>query len=147
MAQLLADRRDIDFVIWEQFNGEELLNHELFSEYSRKTCELMLTEARKLAINEVLPTMVDGDRQGVHLENGIVKVPESYHRVYQLMKEGEWGNLMVSEEMGGQGAPPHAGLATIEYFMAANWSLYSYLSMGNGAAEMIQLYGTEEQKT
>ncbi len=147
MAQLLADRRDIDFVIWEQFNGEAMLNHDLFSEYSRKTCELMLTEARKLAINEVLPTMVDGDRQGVHLENGIVKVPESYHRVYQLMKEGEWGNLMVSEEMGGQGAPPHVGLATIEYFMAANWSLYSYLSMGNGAAEMIQLYGTEEQKT
>jgi len=146
MAQILADRRDIDFVIWEPFNGEELLNHDLFSEYSRKTCELMLTEARKLAITEVLPTMVDGDRQGVHLENGIVKVPESYHRVYQLMTEGAWGNLMVSEEMGGQGAPPHVGLATIEYFMAANWSLYSYLSMGNGAAEMIQLYGTEEQK-
>ncbi|RJP83423.1 MAG: acyl-CoA dehydrogenase [Desulfobacteraceae bacterium] len=146
MAQILADRRDIDFVIWEQFNGEELLKHKALSGYNRKTCELMLTEARKLAINEVYPTMTDGDREGVHLENGVVKVPASYHRVFQLMKEGEWGNLMVSEEMGGQAAPPHIGLSTAEYFMAANWSLYSYLSMGNAAAEMIQLYGTAEQK-
>jgi alkylation response protein AidB-like acyl-CoA dehydrogenase len=146
MAQVLADRRDIDFVIWEQLNGEKLLNHEMFSSYNRKTCDLMLTEARRLAINEVLPTLVDGDREGVHLENGVVKVPKSYHRVYNLLKDGEWGNLMVSEEMGGQGAPPHVGLSTAEYFMAANWSLYSYLSMGNGAAEMIELYGTEEQK-
>jgi len=31
--------------------------------------------------------------------------------------------------------------------MAANWPLYSYASMGSGTARMIQLYGTEPQKS
>jgi alkylation response protein AidB-like acyl-CoA dehydrogenase len=36
--------------------------------------------------------------------------------------------------------------AVAEYFMGASWALFSYAAMGNGTAEMIQLYGTEEQK-
>jgi hypothetical protein len=51
MAQLIADRRDIDFVIWEQLNGEELLKYDVYSDFNKKTCDMILTEARKLAIN------------------------------------------------------------------------------------------------
>ncbi|MFO7965265.1 MAG: acyl-CoA dehydrogenase [Desulfobacterales bacterium] len=146
MAQVLADRRDIDFVIWEQMKGEEFLNNGHYEEFNRKVCDMMITEARKIAINEVYPTMKDGDQFGVRLENGNVYVPESYHRPYEILKEGEWGNLTVPEVMGGQGAPAFIGDAVSEYFMAANWSLYGYLTMGNGTAHMIQLYGTPEQK-
>lgn len=146
MAQLLADRRDIDFVIWEQMNGEEILNNGHYEGFNRKVCDMMITEARKLAINEVYPTMQDGDRLGVQLDSGTVRVPESYHRPFEILKEGEWGNLTVPEVMGGQGAPAFIGDAVSEYFIAANWSLYSYLTMGNGTAHMIQLYGTPEQK-
>lgn len=48
--------------------------------------------------------------------------------------------------MGGQGAPGLVSAATAEYFMGANWALFSYASMGNGTADMIHKYGTEEQK-
>jgi alkylation response protein AidB-like acyl-CoA dehydrogenase len=48
--------------------------------------------------------------------------------------------------MGGQGAPTFLGAAAAEYFLAANWPLYCYATMGNGTANMIQLYGTPEQK-
>ncbi len=37
--------------------------------------------------------MKDGDEQGVNLENGTVKVPESFHRVFDLVLEGDWQNL------------------------------------------------------
>ena len=146
MAQLLADRRDIDFVIWEQMNGEKIVNNGKYNGFNRKTCEMMITEGRKLAINVVHPTMQDGDRIGVHLDNSEVRLPESYRKPYEILKEGEWGNLTVPEVMGGQGAPTFVGDAVSEYFMAANWSLYTYATMGNGTAHMIQLYGTEEQK-
>ncbi|MCK4942303.1 MAG: acyl-CoA dehydrogenase family protein, partial [Candidatus Aminicenantes bacterium] len=33
-----------------------------------------------------------------------------------------------------------------EYFLAANWSLYCYATMGNGTALIIQRYGTQEQQ-
>jgi alkylation response protein AidB-like acyl-CoA dehydrogenase len=146
MAQQLADRRDINFVLWEQLHADEFLQHEVFAEFNRKTCDMILSEARSLAIKELLPTLVDGDREGVRFDKGQVFVPESYHRVHQLLLEGEWNNLSIPAEMGGQGAPPFIASAAAEYFFAANWSLYVYASMGGGTARMIQEHGTEAQK-
>ena len=37
MAQLIADRADLDFVIWEQMNGEELLQSNAYKEFNKKT--------------------------------------------------------------------------------------------------------------
>jgi alkylation response protein AidB-like acyl-CoA dehydrogenase len=146
MAQQIADRRDIDFVIWEQMNCEEILRHDQYKEYNKKACEMIITEARALAVKELLPLLSTGDKQGVSFEDGKVKVPEGFHHVYKLIQESEWNNLGVSKEMGGQGAPTFVAAAAAEYFLGANWPLYCYATMGNGTANMIQLYGTQEQK-
>ncbi len=146
MPQLLADKRDIDFVVWEQMNGEELLAYDIYRDFNRKTCDMIITEARKLAINEMLPTLQEGDRQGITYENGTVRVPESFHRVHKLIREGGWNNLAVPAEMGGQGVPGLVAAAAVEYFMGANWALFTYSAMGNGTADMIYRYGTDEQK-
>jgi alkylation response protein AidB-like acyl-CoA dehydrogenase len=146
MPQQLADRRDQDFVIWEQMKCEEILKHETYREFNKKTCDMILTEARALAVKELLPLLAEGDEIGVHFDAGAVKVPESFHRVYKLIQEGEWHNLSVPQEMGGQGAPAFIGAAAAEYFLGANWPLYCYATMGNGTAHIIDLYGTPEQK-
>jgi hypothetical protein len=36
MAQVIADRRDIDFVLYEQFNAEALTVHEKFADFNKK---------------------------------------------------------------------------------------------------------------
>jgi alkylation response protein AidB-like acyl-CoA dehydrogenase len=146
MTQQLSDKRDQDFVIWEQMNGEAYIKSGPYSGYDRKMCDMILTEARTLAVKELLPTLADGDREGLRFENGVVRVPDSFHRVYDLILEGGWNNLGVPEEMGGQGAPPFIAAAATEYFFSANWPLQCYATMGNGTAEMIQKYGTPEQK-
>jgi alkylation response protein AidB-like acyl-CoA dehydrogenase len=146
MAQLLADKRDQDFVIWEQMGGEAFLQSGPYSSYDRKMCDMILTEARTLAVKEVLPTLAEGDREGLHFENGVVQVPECFHRPFELILEGGWNNLGVAEEMGGQGAPLFIAAAAAEYFYSANWALYVYSVMGNGTAELIFKYGTPEQK-
>ena len=146
MPQQVADRRDQDFVLWEQMNCEEILTHETYQEFNKKTCDMIITEARALAVKELLPLLAEGDEQGVHFDAGVVKVPESFHRVYKLIQEGEWNNLGVPQEMGGQGAPAFVAAAAAEYFLGANWALYCYATMGNGTAHIINLYGTPEQK-
>ncbi len=146
MTQQLADKRDQDFVIWEQMNGEGYLKSGPYGGYDRKMCDMILTEARTLAVKELLPTLAEGDREGLRFENGVVRVPDSFHRVYDLILEGGWNNLGVPEEMGGQGAPPFIAAAAAEYFFSASWALYSYATMGNGTADMIHKYGTPEQK-
>lgn len=146
MAQLLADKRDQDFVIWEQLNGESFLKKGVYSGYDRKMCEMILTEAKALAVKEVLPTLAEGDRTGLRYENGKVIVPECFHRAFDLILEGGWNNLGIIEDMGGQGAPSFITAAAAEYFMAANYGLYVYTTMGNGTADMIYKFGTPEQK-
>ena len=146
MPQQLTDRRDQEFVIWEQMNCAELLQYEKYREFNQKTCNMIITEARALAIKELLPILAESDTQGVRYENGEVKVPPGFHRVFELILEGEWNNLGVSVEQGGQGAPPFLAAAAAEYFLPANWPLFCYATMGNGTANLIHLYGTEEQK-
>ncbi len=148
MAQQLTDRRDVDFVLWEQLELQEnTLKHERYQEFNKKTCDMILKEARTLAIKELLPTMKDGDEIGVELGKDYeVKTPDSYKRPFELIKEGEWQNLRIPPEMGGQGAPQNIGAMVGEMFMAGNWSCMNYAFMGAGTAAMIQLYGTQEQK-
>lgn len=146
MAQQLVDRRDQDFVIWEQMNCEQILDYENYKEFNQKTCAMIINEARALAIKELLPLLAEGDTEGVRYEKGIVRVPESFHRVFRLINEGDWNNLNVPTEMGGQGAPDFLGAAAAEYFMGANWPLFCYATMGNGTARIIQSFGTQKQR-
>ena len=59
MPQVITDRRDIDSVLYEQFNVEELTQHAKFAEFNKKTFDLIIREARKLAVKEILPTFAE----------------------------------------------------------------------------------------
>ena len=121
MAQVIADRRDVDFVLYEQFHVEELSKHEKFAEFNKKTVDLIVSEARNLAVKEILPTQELGDREGVRFENGKVTVPESFKRIYELYTEGEWVAMTEDLEWGGQGMPRTVALAAGDYFVGANF--------------------------
>ncbi|MCM2283183.1 MAG: acyl-CoA dehydrogenase [Desulfobacula sp.] len=146
MVQQLVDKRDMDFVLWEQLECERFLKHDKYKEFNRKTCDMILTEARALALKEILPTLAEGDVQGVRFENGTVKVPDCFREVHRKILEGDWQSMVVSTEMGGQGVPGFLAYACAEHFHAANYSLMAYAWMGTGTAKMIHLYGTDEQK-
>ena len=146
MAQPLVDRRDLDFVIWEQMDAESLLKNDIYKDFNKKTCDMIITEARTLAIKEMLPTLAEGDKQGIRFDKGNVKVPDCFHDAHRLILEGEWQSLAMDPELGGQGAPGFVSAACAQYFLAANYALFVYASMGNGTAKMIGLYGTPEQK-
>ena len=146
MAQLIADRRDVDFVLFDQFNIQELSNTEKFSEFNQKTIELIVSEARNLAIREILPTQKISDEEGVRFDNGKVSVPESFHRVYQLFTEGEWLATTEDPEWGGQGMPQTVTLAAADYFNGANYGFMMYPGLTHGAGKLVETFGTDEQK-
>ena len=146
MAQVIADRRDIDFVLYEQFKVDALANYDRYAEFNRKTFDLIINEARNLAVKEILPTFSEGDREGARFENGQVKVPACYHRPYKLMREGEWTAMIADPELGGQGLPRSIAQAASEYFIGANYACALYAAVGHAAGELIEYFGTEKQK-
>ena len=146
MANLISDRRDIDFVLYEQLDVLALTKLPKYKGYNRKTFDLIITEARNFALKELLPTWVDGDRVGVTFENGQVKVPPSFHRAFQLLREGEWSALAENPEWGGQGMPITISVAADEFLVGSNLACNSYATFGGGTAKMIELFGTDSQK-
>ena len=146
MAQVIADRRDIDFVLYEQLNLEEMARFDKYSGFNRKTFDMIVTEARNFSVKELLPTNAEGDREGVQLENGRVTVPQSFHRAYELFLEGEWTSLTEDPQWGGQGLPTNISQAVGEYLFGGNWAVANYAGMGHGTGKMIEIFGTSEQR-
>ena len=146
MQQVITDRRDIDFVLYEQFNAEELAKLEKYADFNKKTFDLIINEARNLAIKEILPTFAEGDREGVRLEKGQVKVPSCFHRPYKLFIEGEWTAMVADPDLGGQGLPYCISQAASEYLVGANYAFTLYGVVGHAAGELIETFGTEAQK-
>ena len=146
MAQILADRRDVDFVLHEQLKVEQLSKHQLFPEFNRKAIDLIVGEARSLAVKEILPTQADGDRLGVHFENGSVTVPDSFHKAWKALRDGEWLAMTEDPEWGGQGMPRSVATAASDYLMSANFAFLMYASLSHGAGKLIETFGSEQQK-
>jgi alkylation response protein AidB-like acyl-CoA dehydrogenase len=146
MANLLVDERDVKFVLYEQLEIEQLSNTAKYAEYSKEMYDLVLEQAWKLAENEMAPANRKGDEQGCLWEEGKVRVPESYHRPYEIYRQGGWLSMAEALEAGGQGFPVVMGLAAIEAFGAANLSLFLYPGLTHGAARLLEVFGTEEQQ-
>ncbi len=146
MAQQIADRRDVDFVLHELLHVEELSDHEIFAEFNKKIVDLIIAEARNLAIKEILPTQIDSDREGAHFDAGKVTVPESFHKAWELFKEGEWLAMIEDPKWGGQGMPRAVALAASDYMNGANFAFMMYAGLTHGAGKLVEAFGTEQQK-
>ena len=146
MAQTIADRRDVDFVLHEQLGVEALSKHERFEEFNKKTVDLIISEARNLAIKEILPTREIGDKEGTVFDSGEVTVPEAFHKTWELFKEGEWVAMTEDPEWGGQGMPRTIALAAGDYFNGANYAFMMYPGLTHGAGKLVDAFGTDELK-
>jgi alkylation response protein AidB-like acyl-CoA dehydrogenase len=146
MAQVIADRRDVDFVLHEQLRVEDLARHPRFAECTRKAIDMVISEARNLALKELLPTRVDGDRVGARFADGRVSVPESFHRAWKAYRDGEWLAMADDPMWGGQGMPHAVALAAADYLNGANLAFMIYAGLTHGAGKLIETLGTDEQK-
>ncbi|MBU8911572.1 MAG: acyl-CoA dehydrogenase [Desulfobacterales bacterium] len=146
MALKLTDQRDIDFVLYEQFQVDAFLTSDKYKAFNKKMFDMVVKEAKNLAVKEIFPTYTECDKVGVSFENGMVKVPECLRKPHKLLVEGEWGALTESPDYGGQGLPFTIAQAAMEYLTGANYILTTYPILSHGAGKMIDLFGTREQK-
>ncbi len=138
--------RDIRFVLYEQLGIERLCEFDKFKDFSRETFDMVLEEAAKLAAEVIAPLNPISDKEGCTYEKGKVKVPAAFHEAFKKYCEGGWIAASVDAEAGGQGLPETVGLAAAEMFVGACCSFTTYPGLTRGAANLIQSFGTPEQK-
>jgi len=145
MANLILDERDQRFVLNEMLEVGKLCESAQYADFSADMFDMVMTQAQKLAIEEIFPTLKESDEQGCRLENGQVHVPECFHRPYKLYVEGGWNAMCFPPEVGGQGLPQIIRCAATDWF-AHNFSFLSYPGLAEGAAHLVLAYGTADQK-
>ena len=147
MAQVISDKRDIEFVLHEMLRAETLADlNDNFADFNKKTIDMVISEARNFAVKELLPAAKEGDEQGCKLENGRVTTPESFKRLFELFNEGEWLAPTEDPKWGGQGMPRTVASAAAEYFNGANYPFMMYPGLTQGAGHLVEHFGTDEQK-
>jgi len=145
MGSLIVDERDQKFLLHELLDVEKLCAAERFQDLSADLFDMILTEARKLSTEEILPTLATADRAECSLKDGNVSVPEVFHRPYRLYCEGGWMGMSRPADHGGQGLPIVISSAAKEWFMH-NFAFHAYPGLTEGAAHLVETFGTDEQK-
>ena len=106
----------------------------------------VLEEAGKVARDVLAPLNASGDREGCHLENGVVRTPAGFKAAFEAVKQGGWTALDCDPDYGGQGLPYLIGTAVGEMFISANMALNMYQGLTHGAYSAIHAHGTAAQK-
>jgi len=146
MSNLLVNQRDQEFLLFEQLGIEKLFKTEMFKDFSKDDALMMVKEAEKLALNEILPTYAEGDKEGCTLKDGKVTIPKCFHQAYKKYCEGGWITQTEPVDVGGQGMPVVMATANLEHCYAANFAFLMYPGLTHGAAALILKFGTDEQK-
>ena len=138
--------RDIHFILYEQLGIQRLCEFEKYKEFSKETFDMVLEEGAKIAAEVIAPLNSISDKEGCIFEKGKVRVPEAFHAAFKKYCEGGWIAASVDMEAGGQGLPESIAVATAEMFVAACCSFTTYPGLTRGCANLIESFGTPEQK-
>jgi butyryl-CoA dehydrogenase len=146
MPAYTAPLRDMRFVLYELYKGEEISSLPGFEEMTPDLIDAVMEEAAKLSTEVLQPLNASGDLEGCHFENGVVRTPKGFKEAYDTFKEGGWTGIACDPNYGGQGLPTSVNILVEEMISSANLSFGMYPGLTHGAYKAIHAHGTDELK-
>ncbi len=146
MADYRIDRRDLDFVLWEQFGLEKVLARPQYKDMGKEELSGVLDAAQTMALEVLGPTNATADREGCTLTNGEVKVPKVYESVFKQVAEGGWIALNRPQDLGGMGLPVPLAASITEMFIGSASSITFYSGLTVAAGHLLENHAKPELK-
>ncbi len=140
MTEFRIDRRDIDFVLFEQLGLMKLTEFERYQGMTREDFDLVLSEARRFITEELAPTFSDADKQGCRLVDGQVIVPESYVEAYRKYGKNGWVAITQDTTYGGMGLPMAIAIAFSEMAIGGSSSFMFYPGLTVSAGHLLEVH-------
>ncbi len=141
-----ADLREMSFLLFEQFKLGELLGKAPYDAWGEEEVKTSIAECYRFAREVLGPLNVAGDIEGCKLEGGKVVTPKGFKDAWKKLYEAGWKAIGVSPEHGGAGSPRSVQVLIEEILSGANTAFNMYPGLAYGAAEVIEHFGTPEQK-
>ncbi|MCF4976971.1 acyl-CoA dehydrogenase [Pseudomonas gessardii] len=146
MSETLLSSRNLAFELYEVLDAEGLTQRERFAEHTRETFDAAIGTARSIAEKYFAPHNRKGDENEPRYEDGqAILIPEVKPAVDAFLEAG-FLNAARSFEAGGMQLPTLLSQACFAHFQSANAASTSYPFLTMGAANLIESFGSEEQK-
>ena len=146
MSETLLSSRNLAFELYEVLDAEGLTQRERFAEHSRETFDAAIGTARSIAENLFAPHNRKNDEHEPQYVDGAARlIPEVKPAVDAFLEAG-FLNATREFEVGGMQLPNLLSQACFAHFQSANAATTSYPFLTMGAANLIESFGSAEQK-
>ncbi|HEX3829244.1 MAG TPA: acyl-CoA dehydrogenase [Sporichthyaceae bacterium] len=147
MGHYKANRRDIDFNLFEFLRRDQVLGTGAYAEVDVDSARALLDETERLATEDLPDSMIDSDRVPPVFDpvTHSVVMPETFRKAQHAYMDSEMWRLDLPAEIGGTAAPMTLRWAIQEMVLGANPAVHIYAA-GPGFATALFRNGTEEQK-
>lgn len=146
MSDYRAPIKDSLFALRHAGMLDEVAKTEQYAHADYDTVAGLLEEHGRFFGEVFGPANVDGDRIGLEWSPDGVTTPESFKEAYSKYVEAGWQGFNAPVEYGGAGFPESVFTAGAEYMTASNAALTMCPGLTTGAVELLNEWGTEEQK-
>jgi len=144
MTEKFLSRRNLKFMLYDQFDCERLTQYPYYGEHNRETFDMVLDAAHKLARELLRPNLEAMDREPPRLEGGRVMVHPSVKDIMKAFGAGGWIGASLPYELGGEQLPFILASACWFSFLAANYSASVYGLIAAGAARLMTTFASKE---
>ena len=145
MTQLINDK-DLNFLLYDVFKLEQLTQLERYQEHDKTTFDSILDTAKGIATDYFAPHNAKADQHEPTFDG---KKVETIAEVKTAWKQFADAGLLCAQhdyDAGGMQLPILVNMACNAFFMSANPSTVAYSFLTAAAANVIQAFGTEEQR-
>ena len=146
MSETLLSSRNLAFELYEVLDAEALTQRERFAEHNRETFDAAIATARGIA-EELFAThnRKNDEHEPQYVDGGAVLIPE-VEPALRAFHEAGFLNATRDFEQGGMQLPNLLSQACFAHFQSANIATSSYSMLTMGVANLIEAFGSEEQK-
>ncbi|MEL0192854.1 MAG: acyl-CoA dehydrogenase [Halieaceae bacterium] len=146
MTVSLMNQRDLDFMLYELLDTEGLLSRPRYQEHSREVFNATMETARTIAQKFFSNHYAKGDANEPTFNGETVEMIPETKEAWDAFAEAGFLAAHYDFDSGGMQMPEIILRAALTYFQAANAPTNGYPFLSIAATNLIQSFGSEEQR-
>ena len=143
---MIVNRRDLDFLMYETFGLNEILESERYSDYDHEAVTAILDLSQSIAEDKYLTCATKLDENEPQYVNGKVELLPEVKDAIDAYLEAGLSTAGYDADIGGMQLPAMVHQALNGMFSCANTSVNGYVFLTQGVANMLNACGSDELK-
>lgn len=142
----LLNQRDMEFMLYELQQAEQLISRDRYVEHNRETFDAAIATAKTVAEKYFLPIRKKSDMNQPTFNGKVVDMIPEVKQAIDAVTQSGLASAGADFEMGGMQLPGVVVAVANAWLSAAGSTMLAYTTLSSANANLIDAYGTEEQK-